>query len=167
MRELASAFLSSPSWEAFVNEFRGRSYLASELDDVDHPAATLLRLWRDEGVPVQTSSPPWTQEQKDHAVERGCHYSAVQHADFLREEMAEFIDAKSWLVLPYEIVRHLHEIMFSPAAVKDERDRKPRLLCDHSWSWPEWPSVNETTVPHAPAEAMQFGRTLPRILRDV
>ncbi len=54
--------------------------------------------------------------------------------------------------------------MFAPAAVKDERNRKPRLLCDHSWPWSGWPSVNDTTVPHAPPKAMQFGRALQRLL---
>jgi hypothetical protein len=78
--------------------------------------------------------------------------------------MAEFVESKFWVVLPYEIIRHLRELMMSPAAVKDERERKPRLLCDHSWPWLGWPSVNETTVPHAPPEAMQVGRALPRIL---
>jgi hypothetical protein len=75
-----------------------------------------------------TSSSPWTNEQKDQCIQRGCHQSTKDHADFLREEMAEFIKNKFWVVLPYEIARNLEEIMFSPAAVKDERDRKPRLL---------------------------------------
>jgi hypothetical protein len=154
----------SSTWEEFVEEFRGRSYLATELDHVEHPAAELLRQWRDEGVPAMTSSPPWTNEQKDQCIHRGCHQSAKDHADFLREEMAEFIENKFWVVLPYEIVRDLEDIMFAPAAVKDERDRKPRLLCDHSWPWLGWLSVNDTTIPHAPPEAMQFGRTLQRLL---
>ena len=167
MRRLANEFTSASSWEAFVNEFRGRSYLASELDNIDHPAAALLRQWRDEGVPAMNSSTPWTLEQKDACIRRGCHKSAKDHAPFLREELAEFIESKSWIVLPYSLVRLLEEIMFSPAAVKDERDRKPRLLCDHSWPWIELLSVNDTTIPHAPPEAMQFGHALPRVLCDV
>ena len=63
--ELIDAFTSSPSWESFVHEFRGPSYLAPELDELDHPAADLLRQWRDEGVPVLSDSEPWTLEQKD------------------------------------------------------------------------------------------------------
>ena len=157
---------SSSSWESFVNEHRGPSYLASELDSVDHPAAELLRMWRDHGVPALSSSEPWTRAQKDACIQRGCHKSAKDHAPFLREQMADFIESKSWLVLPYELVRDFVEIMFSPAAVKDERDRDPRLLVDHSWPWLGWLSVNETTVPHAPPEAMQFGRALPRVLHD-
>ena len=70
------------------------------------------------------------------------------------------------MVLPYELVRELVELMLWPAAVKEERERKPRLLCDHSWDW-GWDSLNDTTVPHAPPEAMQFGNALPRILYHV
>ena len=109
------------------------------------------------------SSQPWTSEQKDEAILRGCHHSAKQHAPFLREEMADSIENRFWMVLPYDLVRDLIEIMFSPAAVKEERERRPRLLCDHSWDW-GWPSVNESTMPHAPPEAMQFGHALARVL---
>ena len=69
VRELASSLLSSPSWETFVNEFRGRSYLATELDDIDHPVANLLRQWRDEGVPAETDSEPWSLQQKDYCIQ--------------------------------------------------------------------------------------------------
>ena len=166
VRELASSFLSSPSWETFVDEFRGRSYLADELDHIDHPAADLLRQWRDEGVPALSDSKPWTLEQKDSCVQRGCHKSANDHSEFLREEMAEFIESKHWMVLPYRLVRLL-ELFLAPAAVKEERERKPRLLCDLSWPWEGWSSVNEATVPHAPPESMQFGRTLARLLHEI
>ena len=65
VRQLCEAYAKAPSWESFVTEFRGPSYLSSELDNIDHPAAALLRLWRDHGVPADSDSPPWTQEQKD------------------------------------------------------------------------------------------------------
>jgi hypothetical protein len=76
--------------------------------------------------------------------------------------MAEFIDNRFWVVLPYKLVRDLPQLQLSPAAVKEERQRKPRLLCDHSW----YP-VNECTLPHAPPEAMQFGGALQRVLHNV
>ena len=161
--ELVRSYQEAGSWEAFASAFRGRSYLSENLDNIEHPAADLPRKWRDEGVPAQSSSPPWTVEQKDECVRRGCHPSASLHASFLREEMAEFIENKFWAVLPYELVRELEDLFLSPAAVKEERDRKPRLLCNHSWPWP-WGSINETTTPHAPPEAMQFGGALPRLL---
>ena len=84
MNELVSQFESSSSWEDFVTSFRGEPYLAKDLDQVDHPAAALLRKWRDNGVPVHTSTPPWTLEQKDAAVLQGCHRSSNDHADFIR-----------------------------------------------------------------------------------
>ena len=163
VRQLCESLHESPSWESFVNEFRGPSYLSPDLDNIDHPAAPLLRQWRDQGVPAECDTEPWSLEQKDECIKRGCHYSANEHADFIREEMADFIEDKFWMVLPYQLVRHFENIMFSPGAIKEERERKPRFLCDHSWDW-GWPSVNSSTKAHAPPEAMQFGWALPRIL---
>jgi len=162
VRKLTAELDASPSWEDFVTRFRGRSYLAPALEEVDHPAIPMLLEWRDHGVPVNTTSEPWTAKELDSYVERGCHRSATEHSEFLREEMSEFIENKFWTVLPYDKVKHIPALQLSPAAVKDERDRKPRLLCDHSWS-----PVNDTTSPHAPPEAMQFGGALHRVLRRV
>ena len=154
------------SWEDFVHKYRGESYLSPKLHEVDHPAAALLTQWRDEGVPAESTSEPWSLQQKDECVQRGCHISAKLHSDFIREEMVGFIEDGFWTVLPYSIVRGYEELQIWPGAIKEERDRKPRLLCDHSWNW-GWPSINETTIAHAPPEAMQFGGALPRILYDV
>ena len=110
VRDLVCSFSNSSSWENFVEEFRGRSYLSPELDNLDHPAAPLLREWRDNGVPAETTSPPWTLEQKDECIRRGCHQSATEHSDFLREEMAEFIENCFWTVLLYDLVQHLDKI---------------------------------------------------------
>ena len=162
VRSLVSDLESAESWEDFVTSFRGRSYLADDLEKLQHPAVDLLREWRDHGVPAQTSAEPWSAATLDSYVERGCHRSATEHAQFLREEMSEFIDSRFWCVLPYSAVRDLPNLQLSPAAVKEERERKPRLLCDHSW----YP-VNDTTLPHAPPEAMQFGGALQRIMHQV
>ena len=146
--------------------FRGRSYLNDGMEHIDHPAAPLLCEWRDQGVPAQSSSEDWTPSRLDECILRGCHRSAKEHSDFLREEMSEFIENKFWVVLPYSVARDLPNLQLSPAAVKDERDRKPRLLSDHSWPW-GWDPINVTTLPHAPPEAMQFGRALHRLLYQV
>jgi hypothetical protein len=162
VRKLTLALKNAPSWEDFVTTFRGRSYLSLKLKDVNHPAAKLLRNWRDHGVPVNTTSEPWTAEDLDSLVERGCHRLTTEHAYFLRKEMSKFIENKFWTVLPYNSVKHITRLQLSPAAIKDERDRKPRLLCDHSWS-----PVNDTTSPTSPPEAMQFSGALHRVLRRV
>ena len=104
VRELCTAYAEAPSWETFVRDFRGRSYLSPDLDEANHPAIPLLRRWRDSGVPAQTDSAPWSDDQKDECIRRGCHHSANQHAAFLREEMAEFIENKFWVVFPYHLV---------------------------------------------------------------
>ena len=95
----------SPSWEEFVGSFRGPSYLSPLVDELDHPAASPLSKWRDEGVPVQTTIESWTAEQKDEGIARGCHHSANEHADFPQEEMADNIENKFWMVLPHEQVQ--------------------------------------------------------------
>ena len=41
--KLCEDLAAASSWEAFVTEFRGPSYLSSDLDNIDHPAAALLR----------------------------------------------------------------------------------------------------------------------------
>ena len=63
-----SRFSSAESWEKFISDFRGPSYLSPELEDLDHPATPLLAHWRDNGVPVESSSEPWTLEQKDQCI---------------------------------------------------------------------------------------------------
>jgi hypothetical protein len=45
--QLITKFELSSSWEKFIKDIRGRSYLATELDNIEHPAAELLRQWRD------------------------------------------------------------------------------------------------------------------------
>ena len=60
--------------------------------------------------------------------------------------MADNIENKFWMVLPYKQVRDLPQLVLSPAAVKEEREQHPRLLCDHSWDF-GWPSINKVTKP--------------------
>ena len=114
-------------------------------------------------MPADSTSAPWTDQEKDECVRRGCHQSANEHSEFLQEEMADFMEQHFWMVPPCVLIRHLEELMMSPAAVKEEREHKPHVLCDHSWDW-GWPPINESTMAHAPPEAMQFGGTLHHIL---
>jgi hypothetical protein len=83
VRSLVHDLNCAESWEGFVETFRGRSYLADDLERTKHPAIPLLREWRDHGVPAQTSAEPWSTSTLDSYVERGCHRSATDHAPFL------------------------------------------------------------------------------------
>jgi hypothetical protein len=104
---LTSEFEAAASWEEFVTSFRGESYLSPNLEHLDHPAGPLLCEWRDHKVPAQTSSELWPIATRDACVVQGCHRSAVKHTTFLQEEMAEFIDNRFWVVLPYKLVGNL------------------------------------------------------------
>ena len=76
--------------------------------------------------------------------------------------MADFCERGFWAVLPFDSVKDLEELKLSPSAVKPERDRRPRLIIDHTWF-----GVNAATEEYVAKEVMQFGNALPRILHRV
>jgi hypothetical protein len=103
---------------------------------------------------------PWDSDKLYECAERGPHPSATKHRDFLRDECADFIEAGFWVVLPLELVLALgKDVRLSPMAVKEEHNRRPRVLVDHTYF-----GVNEHTVRELPPEVMQFGGALPRIM---
>ncbi len=106
--------------------------------------------------------PTPTQHELEAKIQRGAHQSAHKHKAFIRQEMAEFINSGYWVVLPFDQVKHLPNLHLSPLGVKEERERKPRLVADHSFY-----GENNLTVPYAPTEAMQFGSTLYQILHRI
>ena len=50
---------------------------------------------------MRTQDEPWPMELKDSRFQEGCHRSALDHAEFLQDELASFIENKFWVVLPY------------------------------------------------------------------
>jgi hypothetical protein len=144
-----------------VTEHRGESYLSQDLDSIDHSARDYLQRLREQGVRVPLDDPPWSSNIIDACALRGPHPSANLFKEFLRDEMADFIEAGFWVVLPLEQVRALNQdLRLSPLAVKDEGEkRRTRVLVDHTWF-----GVNEHTLTELPPEVMQFGSALPRIL---
>jgi hypothetical protein len=78
---------------------------------------------------------------------------------FVRDEFADFVRKKYWVVLPASLLRHAEGLKLSPLGVVPQHERRPRLICDYTFY-----EVNQETVPTAPPEAMQFGHTLRRIL---
>ncbi len=93
---------------------------------------------------------------------RGSHASAHSHAAFLRSEMADMVAKGYWTVLPYRLVRQLRNLQLSPIGVVPQRDRRPRIIVDLTFN-----GVNESTACLAPPDAMQFGRTLRRLLQNL
>ena len=107
-------------------------------------------------------TPPWAEERRDEAVRRGSHKSAHIDRQFVFEEMMDFCRQGYWIVLPYDMVKHWTALRVSPLGAVPQRDRRPRLIVDYSYS-----NVNQETVLLAPHEAMQFGRALHRVLERI
>lgn len=161
VRNLEHVF-SKMSWTSFVDRTRGRSCIAPLVADLPHPAANLLEDLRRVGAPIVYTTPAWTVEQRDAAVERGSHKSAIEHHEFLAEEMADMIEKQYWVVLPYRLVRSLPNLRISPLGVVPQRGRRPRTIVDYSFY-----GLNEQTTKMARPEAMQFGHALERVLRKI
>lgn len=122
----------------------------------------MLHHFRKVGAPIKQTNAPWPNEQLQAAVNRGCHQSANLHAPFLYDELSDMIDKGQWLVLPYNLAKTLPNLRLSPIGVVPQHERRPRTIVDYTFS-----GVNQTTVPLAFPESMQFGRALDRILRLV
>lgn len=153
--------LQQLGWSRLVKQRRSRGDFSS-LDHVHHPANRLLKLLKHRGAPVKCSTSPWSQQQISRAINRGPHKSCFEYLDFLKEEFADMIAKGQWLVLPASSVKDLPGLRISPPGVVPQRGRRPRWICDYSWS-----GVNQDTLPLAAREAMQFGHALERILREI
>jgi len=158
--ELSQKLNCASSWEEFVEQVRGKSYLAQDVGCLPHAAGPYLQQIRDQGVAVNMDDPPWDNDRLSACAEHGPHPSAAMHRDFLRYEYADFIEAGFWVVLPLEQILALDkDVWLSPLAIKDEHNRRPRVLVDHTYF-----GINQHMVKDLPPEVMQFGGTLPRIM---
>jgi hypothetical protein len=140
---------------------RGKGNL-TDLAHISHPARHLVSRLGKSGFPVTLTTPPWTLQQRDDAIQRGPHPSSHTYVDFLREELADMVERATWLVLPYSRVRELRDLRLSPMGVVPQHARRPRPIVDYTYS-----GINRDTLPLAPREAMQFGRTLERLIAQV
>lgn len=126
-----------------------------------HPAAPFLNNLRLHGADVAlTRNPSKTHLAKQLAY--GCHPSARAKAHFFRADIVDQIQAGHLLALPLSAVRHLPHLWISPSAVIPQDARRDRPIYDYSKS-----GLNEAVLRTAPPEALQFGRTLPRITKAI
>ena len=149
-------------WADTVRSMRGGSNITSNVASIPHKAARVVDYLRRRGAPVPTTTGPWTRQRCDEALERGPHKSSHGEREFVAAEMLDFSRQGYWLVLPYHEVRDLPGLRISPLGVVPQRDRRPRLIVDYTFS-----NVNEETVPLAPREAMQFGKALQRVIAKI
>ena len=152
--------LQKLGWERFVQSRRQRGDFASL--KFQHPAQRLLDHYKRRGAPVKLKTSPWSRSQLLQALKRGPHKSCYEHLDFLQEEFVDMIQKQQWVVLPFSSVEHLPGLRLSPPGCVPQRDRRPRWICDYSWS-----DINTETLPIAATESMQFGHALDRLLREI
>lgn len=62
-------------------------------------------------------------------------------------------------MVPYSEAHTWPHLRISPLGVIPQRDRRPRLIVNYSFS-----NLNKDAIPLAPRKAMQFGRALQRVL---
>lgn len=158
----ASRLFRTVGFENMVRHLRTPPDFPTGIKHLPHPAGPLLDYLRRCGAPIKTTTAPWTQDQKDHAINRGPHQSALLHTKFLEDEMADMATKGQWLVLPYELLQNLPQLRISPIGVVPQHERRPRTIVDLSFF-----GINAETVPLAPSESMQFGRTLQRLLQKL
>ena len=158
----ASIVLEEVGWTELVRRARGTSQLTESVKGIPHKAGRLLDHLRQQGAAVPMRTAPWTQDQVVAAIKRGCHKSAREHTEFVCEELVDFCRQGYWTVLPLEAVLDWPNLRLSPLGVVPQRERRPRLIVDYTFS-----GVNHDTVRLAPKEAMQFGRALQRVLTQI
>jgi hypothetical protein len=158
----AAATLATVGWGNFISSIRSPPDLSPDIVRTWHPAGRLLDHIRRRGVWVPLTTSPWTMQQRDHAIHRGSHKSARDHIPFVCDEMRDYIAQGYWTVLPYDAVRHIPNLRISPLGVVPQRDRRPRLIVDYSFS-----GINDETARLSPSEAMQFGHAFSRLLTNL
>ena len=85
-------------------------------------------------------------------MSRGPHKSAHEERAFVFEEILDFCGQGYWAVLPYSHVHNWKDLHISPLGVVPQRDRRPRLIVDYSFS-----GVNDDTLSLAPRESTSKG----------
>jgi hypothetical protein len=161
-----STVLESAGFEELVNTRRGKSDFGLNVKNIKHKAARYLHHLKKRGANVVLQTPPWSLDRLEETIKRGPHKSSEEHAEFLREELLDFVQKGFWTILPWRLVkkykRMLRILRISPMGVVPQRARRPRLIVDYSCF-----DLNRETLKLAPKEAMQFGKALERILAQI
>eukprot|EP00536_Pseudo-nitzschia_multiseries_P014268 jgi/Psemu1/38109/gm1.38109_g len=154
-----TAYHHSASWGDFIRTVRGPGDIHPDVATIPHPAGSLLDRYGMDATPVTMSGPPWDHPRIAAALQRGPHQSSHHGIAFLRKEYANKMDKQQWTILPASLIQDLPGLRLSPLGLVPQCGRRPQMISDYTYS-----DVNQDTLPLAPAEAMQFGWTLPRLL---
>ena len=140
---------------------------------LNHPATPLLQEFSTKGCPADCG-PNWTQAQIEAAIQHGPHKSARSkeaRAALRAEAMTKVKQGFARIIKYKDIVRNNipPQLKVSPAACIPHKSRKFRVILDLSFRLRYRDtyinSVNDTTTPQAPPEAMgQLGSCFRRLV---
>ena len=142
---------------------------------LNHLTAPMLDKWGRQGCPADCGK-PWSKEQIIAAIKRGPHQSSNSSAasTFLHAEVADKVKSGYAKVVRWGDIKHNipPHLKISPVALVPHKSRQFRTILDLSFKLRYKggivPSVNSSTVKHAPAEAMvQLGQCLKRIIHTL
>ena len=160
-------------WSAFFSDLRARHSFAevcratrgrhelTPLPPGTHPAAELHNKLRTGGAPV-LFAPDTPAQDLEAALAYSCHRSATLAAAYVREELSEQVSFGHIFLLPWSQARDLPNLRLSPVGSIPQAGRRDRLIYDYTWS-----GTNRAVSKQAPAEAMQFGGALHRLLHAI
>jgi len=150
-------------WSTYIQSHQSPSSINLTIHNICHPTAQYLQRVACSGVPALSSCPPWSLTKKLQTIQRGPHVSASrQYADFLFAYLYDYVQIGHWAVLPASAILHHLQLQLSPAGVVPQCERQPRPIMDYTFS-----GVNQSSIPLFPKQAMQFGKTLQRLLQRI
>ena len=88
-----------------------------------HTALVPLSSCAKNGVPVVTSTAPWSEKLLAQRVKRGSHQSCEEHKPFLREEMLDFVNKGFFTLSPWRLVKDLPGLRVSPLGIMPQCER--------------------------------------------
>ena len=145
-------YVDHGTWNSLFHSRKGRSNFPLTLRHLQHKAARLLNHYARHGVPVLIQDRPWTLTEKDNAMNRGNHPSAHSFTEFLRTEMGDMREKGMFIVIPYNLVRKHPQLRISPLCCVPQRDRRPRMINDYTFS-----GVNPSTLKMPPPRSHAMG----------
>jgi hypothetical protein len=157
-----TALRQHESLEQYLRSLQPHNDIHPLVQQIPHPAASLLHGLHTSGASAHLSDSPWSTQHKIDSITRGPHHSATEYSDFLRVEFTDMVHKGYWTVLPASVISHHQDLRLSPLGVVPQHDRRPRIICDYTYS-----GVNDATQHTGPQEAMRFGQTLRRIIAQI
>ena len=104
----------------------------------------------------------WSQEYRDSVAYSAGYMLHSPYTGYLEQEMVDMVKKGYFALLPYRQIRGMEDLRLSHPAVIPQQNRRPRTIIDYTES-----EVNQSTVPLAHPEAMQFGRARDRLFHTL